>query len=223
LIKEDFKIPVLISFQPGRVGLPDNDVGEDLMTEQNIYWIENGLKAVLRTGNILTGSLFVDLQHRKDQPISEIAQYGAYPIIPTSSGDFAQITAKAEQFMDNLNSIPLNNLSDNANQLILEVTQTAQELQSVSQSLDKLLNQVGQQKISSQLNKTLQGIDVLTKDLSSGSQGYEELRVTLKTLTSTMNELKPLLNQLKHKPNSLIFNDGETTEPMPTKRNGAQQ
>ena len=38
-----------------------------------------------------------------------------------------------------------------------------------------------------------------------------------------MNELKPLLNQLKHKPNSLIFNSGETTEPSPTKFNGAQQ
>ena len=41
--------------------------------------------------------------------------------------------------MDNLNNIPLNNLSNNANQLMVEVTQTAQELQAVSQSLDNLL------------------------------------------------------------------------------------
>ena len=223
LIREDFKIPVLISLQPGRVGLPDNEDGERLMTEQNIYWIEQGLKAVLRTGNILTGSLYVDLQHNKEQPISEIAKYNNYPIIPTSSDDFAQITAKAEQFIDNLNNIPLNNLTDNANQLMLEITQTAKELQQVSQSLDGILSQVEQQKISSELRKTLQGINTLTKGLSSGSRGYEDLRTTLKTLTATMNELKPLLNQLKHKPNSLIFNSGETTEPTPTKRHGAQQ
>jgi paraquat-inducible protein B len=223
LIKEEFKIPVLISLQPGRVGLPDNDNGESLLTEQNVYWIKNGLKAVMRTGNILTGSLYVDLQHRKDQPVNEIAKYSDYPIIPTSSDDFAQITAKAEQFMDNLNNIPLDNLSNNANQLMLEVTQTAQELKGVSQDLGKLLSQVEQQEISHQLSKTLQGIDTLTKDLSSGSTGYEDLRITLKTLTATMNELKPLLNQLKHKPNSLLFNDGETTEPMPTTRNGAKQ
>lgn len=223
LIKEDFKIPVLISLQPGRVGLPDNEDGENLMAEQNIYWIEHGLKAVLRTGNILTGSLFVDLQHRKDQPISEIAKYDNYPIIPTSTDDFSQITAKAEQFMDNLNNIPLNHLSENANQLMSEFTQTAKELQAVSQSLDNVISQVEQQEISNQLGKTLQGINALTKDLSSGSKGYEDLRITLKTLTATMNELKPLLNQLKHKPNSLIFNDGETIEPVPTTRNGAQQ
>lgn len=125
--------------------------------------------------------------------------------------------------MDNLNSIPLNDLSNNANQLMLDVAQTAKELQSASQSLNKLLSQVEQQKISSELNKTLQGINNLTKDLSSGSRGYEDLRTTLNTLTATMNELKPLLNQLKHKPNSLIFNNGEVSEPMPIKRNGATQ
>ncbi|TWX73559.1 intermembrane transport protein PqiB [Colwellia sp. C1TZA3] len=221
--KADFKIPVLISLQPGRIGLPDNDEGKELMIKQNIYWIEHGLKAVLRTGNILTGSLYVDLQHNKDQPISEIAKYDDFLIIPTSSDDFSQITAKAEQFMDNLNNIPLNNMSENANKLMLEMTQTAQELQGVSHSLDSLLSKVEQQKISSELSKALQGINTLTKDLSSGSQGYEELRSTLHTLTATMNELKPLLNQLKHKPNSLLFNNGEVTEPVPTKLNGAQQ
>ena len=223
LIKDDFKIPVLISLQPGRVGLPDNDDGANLMMEQNTHWIKRGLKAVLRTGNILTGSLFVDLQHQKEQPISELAKYDEYAIIPTSSDDFAQITAKAEQFMDNLNSLPLEHLGENANQLMLEVSQTALELQSVSKSLNSLLNQVEQEQISSQLTTTLAGINALTSDLSSGSKGYEDLRVTLKTLTATMNELKPLLNQLKHKPNSLIFNDGETIEPTPTKRSGAQQ
>jgi len=223
LTKADFKIPVLISLQPGRIGLPDNEEGENLMMKQNIYWIEHGLKAVLRTGNILTGSLYVDLQHNNDQAISSIEQYGEYPIIPTSSDDFAQITAKAEQFMDNLNNIPLTNLSNNANQLMSDVAQTAKELQSVGQSLNELLSQVEQQQISSELSKALKGINSLTKDLSSGSRGYEDLRTTLNTLTATMNELKPLLNQLKHKPNSLIFNNGETSEPMPKKLNGATQ
>ena len=222
LTEEDFKIPVLISLQPGRIGLPDNEKGENLMMEQNIYWIEKGLKAVLRTGNILTGSLYVDLQHNKGQPVTEIAKYGDYPIVPTNGDEFSQITAKAEQFIDNLNNIPLKSMSNNANQLMLEITQTAQELQGVGQSIDRLLGQVDQQKISSELSKTLQGITTLTKDLSSGSQGYEELRSTLHTLTATMNELKPLLNQLKHKPNSLIFNSGEGSEPIPTKTNGAQ-
>jgi paraquat-inducible protein B len=223
LTQEEFKIPVLISLQPGRIGLPDNAEGESLMKQQNIYWIEQGLKAVLRTGNILTGSLFIDLQHDKGQPVSQIEQYGGFTVIPTSSDDFSQITAKAEQFMDNLNNIPLNNLSENANKLMIEIAQTAQELQSVGKSLDSLLTQVEQQQISSELSKALQGISSLTKDLSSDSQGYEELRATLNSLTSTMNELKPLLKQLKHKPNSLIFNSGETSEPIPTKSNGAQQ
>ena len=223
LIKEDFKIPVLISLQPARVGLPDNTDGEKLMAQQHIYWIEHGLKAVLRTGNLLTGSLFVDLQHQKDQPINDIVHYNEYPVIPTSSDDLSQITAKAEQFIDNLNSIPLDNLGKNANQLMVEVANTAKELQTLSKNLDTVLTEVGQQKLGKELSNTLQGINTLTKDLSSGSKGYDDLRTTLNTLTATMNELKPLLNQLNRKPNSLIFNSGETSEPTPTKSNGAQQ
>lgn len=223
LIEEDFKIPVLISLQPGRAGLPDNEQGEKLMKEQNLYWIKHGLKAVLRTGNLLTGSLYVDLQHEKNQAYNEIELFGDYPVIPTNSDDFSQITAKAEQFMDKLNNIPLNNMAGNANKLMLEITKTARELQLVSQSLTTVLSQVEQQKLSAELSKTLQGFSKLTNDLSSGSQGYEDLRTTLHTLTTTMNELKPLLNQLKRKPNSLLFNSDETTEPSPTKFDGLQQ
>ncbi|MEH6597556.1 MAG: intermembrane transport protein PqiB [Colwellia polaris] len=223
IIEEDFKIPVLISLQPGRVGMPDNQKGENLMKAQNIHWIKHGLKAVLRTGNILTGSLFVDLQHKKEQKVTAIEMYGEYPIIPNNGDEFSQLTAKAEQFIDNLNNIPLKSMSANANTLMVEVTQTAQELQEVSQSLDNILSQAEHAQVSAELSRTLQGITALTKDLSSGSTGYEDLRTTLHTLTATMNELKPLLNQLKHKPNSLIFNNGETTEPTPTKFNGAQQ
>lgn len=221
LIEHDYKIPVLISIQPGRVGLPDNEAGVELMAKQNIHWIKQGLKAVLRTGNLLTGSLFVDLQHYDDAKTEEIVLFNNYPVIPTSSDELSQITAKAERFVDNLNKVPLTSLGENTNKLLLQVTQTATELQTVSQSLDKLINQVSQEQLSVELKQTLQGINNLTKDFSSGSKSYDDLRETLNTLTSTMNELKPLLNQLNNKPNSLIFNSGHTSEPSPKKHSGA--
>ncbi|SEL73435.1 paraquat-inducible protein B [Colwellia chukchiensis] len=223
ITKNDFKIPVLISLQPGRIGLPDNEQGQRIMAEQNMQWIKHGLNAVLRTGNLLTGSLYVDLQHNKDQASRETQQYGEYAVIPTSSDNFAQMTAKAEQFMDNLNNIPLHSLSNNANHLMQEIGESAQAIAKMSESLEALLSDVKQQQVSSELSNTLQSINLLTKDLSSGSQAYQDVRTTLKTLTATMNELKPLLKQLKHQPNSLIFNNGVTTEPEPSKHSGAQQ
>ena len=95
--------------------------------------------------------------------------YGEYPIIPNNGDEFSQLTAKAEQFIDNLNNIPLKSMSANANTLMVEVTQTAQELQEVSQSLDNILSQAEHAQVSAELSRTLQGITALTKDLSSGS------------------------------------------------------
>jgi len=223
LIKEDFKIPVLISIHPARVGLPDDETGSMLMADQNKYWIQRGLKAVLRTGSFITGSLFIDLQHYHEQPIDEIAQFEGYDVIPTVTGQFSQITDKAERFIDNLNSLPLGDLSNNANQLLIEVSETAKDLQQLSASVELLVSDVTKDKLSAQLIQTLKGINSLTKDLSSGSQGYQDVRETLRTLTSTMQELKPLLNQLNSQPNGLIFNGGGEGIIEPKKHAGAEQ
>ncbi|NQZ87901.1 MAG: intermembrane transport protein PqiB [Saccharospirillaceae bacterium] len=225
---EDIKIPILISLQPGRVGLPDNEIGVRMMEEQHELWIKDGLRASLKTGSLLTGSLFIDFQHypnlsTEDKNIKitdfESSQYDEYTIIPSVDDEFSQITAKATQFIDNLNALPLEEMSGNTNKLITEFTQTAKSFQSVSDNLSKVLDDVNQQQLSQELKTTLQSYTKLSKDLSSGSKGYEDLRQTLSALTKVMNELQPLLNQLKHQPNGLIFESGKADAIEPKKHN----
>jgi len=225
---EDIKIPILISLQPGRVGLPDNEIGVRMMEEQHELWIKDGLRASLKTGSLLTGSLFIDFQHypnlsTEDKNIKitdfESSQYDKYTIIPSVDDEFSQITAKATQFIDNLNALPLEKISGNTNKLITEFTQTAKSFQSVSDNLSKVLDDVNQQQLSQELKTSLQSYTKLSKDLSSGSKGYEDLRQTLSALTKVMNELQPLLNQLKHQPNGLIFESGKADAIEPKKHN----
>jgi len=222
LLKEEIKIPVLIGMQPGRVGLPDDAIGIERMAQQNRLWVKQGLKAMLRTGNLLTGSLFIDLQHYDDQPVSKLDTFEGFPVIPTTTNEFSQIAEKAGRFVDDLNKLPLNSLTKNANELLNEITLTAKELRGVSQNLEKLLLSANNQELAQQLNLSLQGITNLTKDLSSGSKGYEELRKTLGSVNNVMQELKPLLNQLNHQPNGLIFNSGQGETIEPKKYSGAK-
>lgn len=226
LLDEDIKIPILISLQPGRVGLPDNEIGVSLMKKQHELWVNNGLRASLKTGNLLTGSLFVDFQHypnlsqengNTQRTDFENKEYGEYRIIPSIDDEFSQITAKASQFMDNLNALPLDKLSSNTNELITEFTQTAKSFQSVSDNLSEVLDGVNQQQLTQELKTTLQSYAKLSKDLSAGSKAYEDLRQTLSALTKVMNELQPLLNQLKHQPNGLIFESGKVDLVEPKK------
>ncbi|MGB0496473.1 MAG: intermembrane transport protein PqiB, partial [Kangiellaceae bacterium] len=183
LFKEDFKIPVLVGLQPGRVFLPDNDEGVNRMVEQNDLWIKKGLKASLKTGSLLTGQLFIELQHYDDQPISHIQYFEGFKVIPTMSGSLTQITEKASQFMDELNALELSALSKNANELISEITNTAKEFQKVSQNLESLLASSNQQKLAVQLANTLKSVEILGRDFSSDSKAYKEIQATLSSLT----------------------------------------
>lgn len=226
LYNSEVKIPILVSLQPGRVGLPDNNVGVRLMEQQHQLWIEDGLRASLKTGSLLTGSLFIDLQHypnlhqedeKTDGNSFEKSKYNEYTVIPIIDDEFSQITAKASQFIDNLNALPLEEMSGNTNELITEFTQTAKSFQSVSDNLVAVFDGVNQQQLAQELKTTLQSYTKLSKDLSAGSKGYEELRQTLSALTKVMNELQPLLNQLKHQPNGLIFESGKVDSIEPKK------
>jgi len=216
------KIPVLINLQPGRVGLPDDKSGVQKMDEQNRYWVRQGLKATLKTGNLLTGSLFVELQHFEGQQVGEIESFEGYPIIPTSGDQFTQIAGKIGQFVDTLNSLPLVDFTESANTTLTNVSALSEDLQGVSKHLEELLASANQQALAETLRQSLEKVTTLSEGFSEGSPGYEQLQRAMESMSDVMGELKPLLNQLKHQPNGLIFNAGQSDPVEPTKHSGAK-
>lgn len=216
------KIPVLINLQPGRVGLPDDKSGVQKMDEQNRYWVRQGLKATLKTGNLLTGSLFVELQHFEGQQVGEIESFEGYPIIPTSGDQFTQIAGKIGQFVDTLNSLPLVDFTESANTTLTNVSALSEDLQGVSKHLEELLASANQQALAETLRQSLEKVTTLSEGFSEGSPGYEQLQRAMESMSDVMGELKPLLNQLKHQPNGLIFNAGQSDLVEPKKHSGAK-
>jgi paraquat-inducible protein B len=217
LMNHDYKVPVLIGMQPGRVGLSDDKQGVLLMVEKNNLLIKKGLKATLRSGNLLTGSLYIDLDHFNNSHIDEVQQYANYSVIPTMSDEFTHLTKKAGEFLESINEFDLALFENNTNGLLQELTQTAKQLQQVSKNLNTVLVSTDQEKIIIQLQKTLANVSQVTKDFSSGSTNYQELQNALNAMTSVMHELSPLLNQLKNSPNGLIFNSGFEDKVLPKK------
>ncbi|MGL4473029.1 MAG: intermembrane transport protein PqiB [Shewanella sp.] len=221
LYNDAISIPVLINLNPGRVGLPDTQQGAEIMNEQNINWVKSGLRASLKTGNVLTGSLFVDLQHFDLPKLKEIASYKGYAVIPTVKNEFSQITDKFGQLVDKINRLPINDMATNANATLTNANTTLAnasallvDLQRSTNSLDKLLTAADQQQLIQELTATLENISRLSGDFSQGSTGYEQLQQGIQSISDVMYELKPLLEQLKHQPNGLIFDSGtEHLEP----------
>jgi paraquat-inducible protein B len=207
LLEQAYDIPVIISIQPGRVQQPDNDIGLAFIRKQTSIWIKRGLRATLKTGNILTGALFVDLQHYPDAPLIETQRIQGYEVVPTMSGEFTEITTKVTAILDNINDIKLKDISDNANNMLSQIAKAAQTLQDTANTASRLLTTVHEDKVSSALTNTLADLSNLSKDFSADSETYKELNHTMHSLQSTLKELQPLLLQLNSTPNSLIFTD----------------
>ncbi|PCI61835.1 MAG: paraquat-inducible protein B [Gammaproteobacteria bacterium] len=221
VMNDAVKIPVLISIQPGRIGLPDTEKSLDIIASQMERWLKHGLKAKLSTGNILTGSKIIELFHAgnteklaenyKDQ------QYSGYRVIPVEADEFSQLADKTSQFIANLAELPLDKLSDNANNLFTELAITAQEFQKISHNLEQVLSDANKKSVVSNINETLNSISKVANDFAKGSQNYDELTNTLLLLQDNLQELKPLLRQVNNKPNSLVFSGALSDDIEPKK------
>jgi len=223
ILTEAVKIPVLISIQPGRIGLPDTAASLDIIGLQMDKWLENGLKATITTGNILTGSKIVELHHSgkdsvNDKDLLYVAQqYSGYRVIPITADEFSHIAEKTSEFINHLAALPLDKLTTDASELFNEFAITAKEFQKVSKNLDKLLSDTDQKAVVDNINETLQSISNVAEDCSKGSKNYDELTKTLLQLQESLQTLKPILRQVNNKPNSFIFSGAVNDEVEPKK------
>lgn len=215
LLEQGYDIPVTIGIQPGRIQQPDTTESVQFIQKQIQLWVEKGLRATLKTGNLLTGALFVDLQHYPEETYIEQASHVGLNVIPTVTGEFSQITEKVTAILDNINQIKMQNLSANANLMLTQISEAANALETTASKVDLILDSVQEDKISHTLATTLQDVSSFAEGFSEESQTYQELNHTMSVLQQTLKDLQPLLQQLNSTPNSFIFTDGSTHRITP--------
>lgn len=219
LIREQYRIPVLISVEPAKIGLPDSEKGIQQVQEQTESWVKSGLRAQLKTGSLLTGKLFVELQHFDDAPPAEISYFEGHPVIPTRLGDISQLTQKLEALLDKFNSLPVEQAAENISFMAKELGETAQEAQELSKNLGALLAEAEREQLVGRVTEALDAFAALTSGYASGSNGYAEITKTIEVLNSRLQELQPLLLKLNQRPNSLIFTGSQEDDLQPRATN----
>ncbi|NCP66284.1 MAG: intermembrane transport protein PqiB [Paraglaciecola sp.] len=215
VLEEGYDIPVIISVQPGRVQQPDNQQGLAFVRSQIIGWIDKGLRASLKTGNLLTGALFVDLQHYPDAVDVDNIKVFDFDVIPTVSSEFAQLSAKLSAVLDNVNQIQFKQLSDNTADMLSRLSKAAESIQVTSEQASQFVDDIEIKQLQQQLSTTLSSVNRLLNDFSADSESYQELNRTMRSIQQSINTLQPLFQQLNQQPNSLIFTEqrGPVLEP----------
>ncbi|HAD32128.1 MAG TPA: intermembrane transport protein PqiB, partial [Methylophaga sp.] len=100
-----FAIPVLIRLEPQRLGGSEKVDIKDWAARFD-RMLNAGLRATLKSGNLLTGSLFVDLNFQRDDTYEFVARtFEGHQVLPTSSTGLAQIELKVSNLLDKLNQL----------------------------------------------------------------------------------------------------------------------
>jgi len=218
LLDKHTLIPVLIRIEPARLGLSDDE--EDLVqVRENLSrWVTDGLHGFLSTGNLLTGSKYIELRYIDDATTS-MQTFSKVQVIPTAASEIDRLLEKIGSITSAIEELPLGQLIDNFNEALLEMDKAMIKFASASGRFDNFLSGAESERMIANVNQTLNGIEQLAKDFSEGSKTHQDIQSTIAALDRVLRELAPVLSQMNRQPNSLIFSSAKESEVEPKGKN----
>lgn len=214
----NMRVPILVRFEPERLG--PQYAGFDIQTwQQQLQGLfGEGLRGSLRSGNLLTGALYVDLNFHDEAPYVANAGEADYPIFPVVRGSGSQIDQKVADLLDNLNQIDFGHFAASAEQTLQASEQTLAVISALGTRLDALLADPEMQALPTQLRRTLHELEQVADGYSADAPAYQDFERSMERLNLILRDLEPFAESLRDKPNSLLFNIDVEPDPQPRSR-----
>ncbi|WP_095128376.1 intermembrane transport protein PqiB [Pseudomonas sp. Irchel s3h14] len=210
--KRSFPVNVGIVIYPQRLGQAHIKMLEVLKHDPNDEaagvrligsFIDNGLRAQARSGNLLTGQLYIALDF---YPKAEKVVFDptARPVsVPTVPGSLEQLQEKLEGMVNKINQLPIERIASNLDSNLVELRK------GLTQFNAKTLP--GVQTTLADVSKTLQSA---SSTLAEDSPQREQLGQTLDELGRMSRSLRELSDYLGRHPESLIRGRPDNAAPM---------
>lgn len=213
-LNPDYRVPVLIRIEPDRF---TSQIGEDFDIERHLQeGKKRGLRGTLKTGNLLSGSLYIDLDFYEHQPpYKGLDNIAGYEVIPTVSGGLSQIQQKLMAALDKINSLPLNPVLNEATGTLKESQRTLRQLQKTLDNVNQITASPAMKSLPEDMQQTLRELNRSMKGLQPGSPAYNKLVGDMQRLDQVLRELQPVLKTLNNKSNALVFEAKPGQDPQP--------
>jgi paraquat-inducible protein B len=213
------EITVLIETEPQRWEI----IGE-LSGDDKDRWkkqVTKGLRAQLKTGSLLTGQLYVDLDFHPDAPEAQLKFDGQYPEIPTIPAPLQIITARVNELLGKLETVPIEKIGKDLGDTLENVKRLSESkelleavkalngtLQETRQLVQKLDSNVAP-AISSTLDQAQKTLVSVEGTLGQDSPLQHEMRQAVKDLGEAARSVRILLDYLERHPNAIIYGKGK--------------
>lgn len=209
------QVPVLIRLEPERLGARFGGLDIATWQQQLEATFDRGLRAALKSGNVLTGALYVDLLLTEEAgPVSLSDEYD-YPIFPMYSGAGGSLEARLTSLVDNLNDINFAELGQHAQSTLAASEQSLQAFERLSHRIEAIVEQPEMQELPARLQATLDELTRLLSGYSTDAPAYNDATRAIQSLERILRDLEPFAESLGEQPSSILFKRAPAADPEP--------
>jgi paraquat-inducible protein B len=215
----EFRIPVLVFLEPERLNtliteegelvrghakveeLEENEEERKKDNKQAKRMIAKGFRAQLKTGNILTGQLFVDLVNYPDAPPEELKVEHGYIVFPTIPAPFEQIVNRVDNILKKVEKVPFDKIGKELQIAVESLTKTLDEIKDMSGNINKETIP----KINAALDQMQEAMEGVGATLGPDSALSYNARQVTSELSMAIRSIRSLLDYLERDPQALIL------------------
>lgn len=207
-------IPALIRIDPGRLQ-DDSDSGLAELDEFIVAGVKNGLRASLANGNLITGSLYVELDFHKDVAAANLRRQGQYTILPTTETRLGQLQNQLAAILQKLQELPIEKTLNSASSALDDIGRAVITADKTLKNVDVILEHEDAKALPTEIKTALQELKTTLAGLSPQSPLYSELELALQDLQQVMRNANSLSKTLDNKPSELIFSSARKKDIEP--------
>ena len=169
---------------------------------------QKGLRAQLRSGNILTGQLFVALDFFPDAPKAKIDWSATVPVIPVVPGTITDLELKLSSIIAKLEKLPIEQIGQDVTKVLATLNTTLEGASTALSRIDTDLTPALKTTVDelrqavATANQLLQNTDATL--LGANAPAQQELRDALQEVTAAARSVRVLADYLDRHPEALI-------------------
>ncbi len=219
---DDPRIPVLIELDPSLVR---PETAREMTKPDSVFFSEEvgkGMRAALKTGSLLTGAMYVDLDYYAEAVPAKLGKSGEHTTFPTISSGLAQLEAKLTAILDKVNALPLEATvaeitaaAAEAKTTLAESRATFKEIEATAAAARQTLEDPKFRSLPADLSKSLEALQKSINSMGPDGAVQGDLLRTLDELRATLRSIQATSSTIDDNPNSLLFGRDSSGNPKP--------
>jgi paraquat-inducible protein B len=204
------RVAVLVVIEPERIhslvegsdsfGAAGADV-EESMERMIAAMVEQGLRGQLKTSNLLTGQLYVDLAFHPTAEPASVTQVNGYQVLPTLPAPFEQIAQRVNNILQKVEKMPLEEIGN-------ELVKAIKALQTTLEAATTVAGGIKEDTIpglKAALDEFQNVMARIEQTLGPDSALNHNVTNVMDEMSTTIRSLRALIDYLEQNPQSLIF------------------